>query len=305
MYYTQPPKLTVFCQVIYTLLYPVLRLVGLSMASSRLYICSTLNTCSSFWCRLRVHAQWTIFASLCCTHKYQASRTTMDRRIGFFLSFHVLCKVCVWKSSCMLFDGKWVICVPVLIIEVPKCCVNLYMCLKHIHSTWVYVVCHSVYRNKYTFSLLLQLVQGQCFLNIHLHQYENMYNVEFRQDETKGPFCCCNQKGGHCRSNLQQLSTMFCDPEKLCDTYFVATLSDNQNFESWPKMLTSEVFEDSSKSTDVNYTFHFFLSKVPSESVCAYMIYACTVYLPFQRCIYRLLKFVWTYIYCRLHIIRM
>ena len=121
----------------------------------------------------------------------------------------------------------------------------------------------------YAFSLLLQLVHGQCILNIHLHQYENMYNVEFREDKTNGPFCCCDK--GKCRSNLDKIAQSPCNSNKFCDTYFVATLSENQNFETWPPMSTSEVFEESSSKNDVNYTFHFFLSEVPGESVCAYM----------------------------------
>ena len=97
-----------------------------------------------------------------------------------------------------------------------------------------------------------------------------MYNVEFRQDETKGPFCCCDQGSSKCQSNLDEIITT-CHPKILCDTYFVATLSEKQNFRPWSTMWTSEVFDDSSTRTDVNYTFPFFLSEVPSESVCAYM----------------------------------
>ena len=122
----------------------------------------------------------------------------------------------------------------------------------------------------YAFSQQSQLVHGQCFLNIQLHQYENMYNVEFRQERDNEPFCCCDQGSDTCRSNLDKIITSSCASNKMCDTYFVATLSNNQNFETWPIMLTSEVFEDSS-TLEVNYMFYFFLSKVPSESVCVYM----------------------------------
>ena len=130
------------------------------------------------------------------------------------------------------------------------------------------------------FSLLLQLVHGQCFLSIHLHKFENMYNMEFRQERDNDPFCCCDKKGGStCWSSLDEISTSSCDPEKLCDTYFVATLSSNQNFETWPTMFRSKVFEDSSTSKNVNYTFYFFLSEVPTESVCAYMRYLICIIL--------------------------
>ena len=129
----------------------------------------------------------------------------------------------------------------------------------------------------HAFSLLPQLVHGQCFLNAQLYQYENMYNVEFRPNQNNGPFCCCDHST--CQSNLNQLSTTSCSSSnKLCDTYFVATLSENPNFETWPTMLTSDVFEQSSTSTNVNYTFHFFLTKVPSESVCVYIRYYALYY---------------------------
>ena len=126
----------------------------------------------------------------------------------------------------------------------------------------------------HAFSLLPQLVHGQCFLNAQLHRYENMYNVEIRPNGQNGPYCCCDQGGGTCRSSLSQISTTSCSsPNKFCDTYFVATLSDGQNFETWPTMFTSRVSKDSSTSTNVNYMFSFFLSKVPSESVRLYMRY--------------------------------
>ena len=123
----------------------------------------------------------------------------------------------------------------------------------------------------YAFSLLLQLVHGQCFLNIHLHQFQNMYNVDFRPDETMGPFCCCDDGKSTCRSKLDEISTSSCN--KKCETYFVATLAESQKFETTPTMLTSEVFSSRSTSIDVDYTFQFFLSKVPIESVCAYIRY--------------------------------
>ena len=112
------------------------------------------------------------------------------------------------------------------------------------------------------------MVHGQCFLNIQLHQYENIYNVEIRPDLTD-PFCCCDQN--RCQSNLDEISKKSCDRDQLCDSYFEASMLESQNFETWPTMFRSEVFEDSSTRTDVNYTFYFLLSKVPSELVCVNM----------------------------------
>ena len=129
----------------------------------------------------------------------------------------------------------------------------------------------------YAFSLLLQLVHGQCFLNIQLHQYENMYNLEIRTHGNSDRFCCCDKGGNTCWSNLDEISTSSCKNTR-CETYFVATLSESQNFETVPTMLTSEVLSIGSTSFNVDYTFEFFLSKVPSESVCAYIRYYALYY---------------------------
>ena len=143
-----------------------------------------------------------------------------------------------------------------------------------LHVLKTYSACDYIvsfrFSNMYTFSLPLQMVHGQCFLNIQLHQYENMYSAVFRSERNDDPFCCCEQGGGHCQSKLVDISTKTCNDD-FCDTFFVATLSDSHNFETWPRMWMSDVFHGSSTRTDVNYTFHFFLSKVPIESVCVHM----------------------------------
>ena len=96
-----------------------------------------------------------------------------------------------------------------------------------------------------------------------------MDNVEIRPSKSKDQFCCCDQGDNTCQKNLEAFSSNKnkCASNKLCDTYFVVTLSDYQNFEPCPTMLQSNVFTENSTSTDVNYKFQFFLGGAPSESV--------------------------------------
>ena len=94
-----------------------------------------------------------------------------------------------------------------------------------------------------------------------------MYNAEIRQSQGSDQYCCCDQGSDTCRTNLNVFSTTECPSNKFCDTYFVVTFPDNQNFEPYPTMLLSDVFTDTSTATDVNHKFQFFLSGVPSESV--------------------------------------
>ena len=109
-------------------------IVGLFMASLRLYI--YIYDVLSILVALLVSTARTCIVNQFCPFvlyrlEYQVHRITMDSRIGFFFLFHVLGKVSVWKSSCKSYVGKWAICVLVLLIQIQKYCVNLYMYRKH------------------------------------------------------------------------------------------------------------------------------------------------------------------------------
>ena len=127
--------------------------------------------------------------------------------------------------------------------------------------TWVVQLCF------YIISLMLQLVYGQCILNVQLHQFDNIYNVEIRPEQTPSQFCCCDQGGDTCQTNLTAFSTTECDSYVSCDTYFVATLSECQISDPCPATLLSDVFHGISTMTDADYEFRFDLSTVPNESV--------------------------------------
>ena len=118
-------------------------------------------------------------------------------------------------------------------------------------------------------SPLLQLVNGQCILNIKMHQFENMYNVEIRPEQEPSQVCCCDQPHDTCQSDLSAFSGAEheCASYESCDTYFVANLSECQISDPCPTILNSNVFNNNSTGTDVNYTFRFNLSTVPRESV--------------------------------------
>ena len=114
----------------------------------------------------------------------------------------------------------------------------------------------------------LNLVYGQCILNIRLHQFENVYNVVIRPEEAPNQICCCGQSSVvPCQSNLSAYFTTQCSPYQFCDTNFVATLSDCQISDPCPTILSTDVYYYSSTMTDVNYVFQIDLSAFPSESV--------------------------------------
>ena len=141
---------------------------------------------------------------------------------------------------------------------------NVYTCMDSVHL-YVSSACHFffIYASLYCY---IQLVDGQCILNVQLHQFQNIYNVEIRPENARGQYCCCDQGDGTCRQNLFATE---CASDEFCDTYFVITWSDNLNLEPYSTILLSDVLTNTSTSTDVNYNFQFLLSGVPSESVCA------------------------------------
>ena len=96
-------------------------------------------------------------------------------------------------------------------------------------------------------------MDGQCILNVQLHQFQNRYNVEIRPENPRGQYCCCDQGNDTCRQNF---FTTNCTSDEFCDTW-----------EPYSTTLLSDVLTNTSTSTDVIYNFQFPLSDVPSEPV--------------------------------------
>lgn len=116
---------------------------------------------------------------------------------------------------------------------------------------------------------LLQLVCGQCALNIRLHQFENTYNAEIRRKNGVDRVCCCDQGDDTCHLNLTEFSkNTSCLSDKLCDTFFEVSLPDFQDVAPYSAYSFSNVLFGSSTNTDFNYNFQFVLSDSPSKQVC-------------------------------------
>ena len=114
-----------------------------------------------------------------------------------------------------------------------------------------------------------QLVCGQCTLNIHLHQFENIYNAEIRRINGVDRVCCCHQNATTCHANLTELSENItpCPSNKLCNTFFQVSFNDSQDIAQYSAYSFSDVLFKSSAMTDFNYNFQFVLSDAPSEPV--------------------------------------
>ena len=109
---------------------------------------------------------------------------------------------------------------------------------------------------------------GQCALNVHLHQFQNMYNAEIRPKNGVDRVCCCDQDSCTYQTSLTKFSTTTkCSSSKFCDTFFQVSLIDSQVFAPYSAYSFSDVFFGNSTMTDVNYDFQFVLCDVPSEPV--------------------------------------
>ena len=113
------------------------------------------------------------------------------------------------------------------------------------------------------------MVYGQCVLNIHLLQFENMYNAEIRRKHGVDRVCCCDQEDDTCHLNLTEFSkNTSCLSNKLCDTFFEVSLPDSQDIIApYSAYSFSDVLFGSSTNNDFNYNFQFVLSDAPSEPV--------------------------------------
>ena len=119
----------------------------------------------------------------------------------------------------------------------------------------VYIIVPSLYP--------IQLVNGQCFLNVELNQFQNLRSLEIRQDSGGNDiFCCCDDH--LCLNNPEYLPTEICNP--LCDTFFVVNL-ECEDSAPCPVSMITDVTKNSATTTNVNYKFSFNLSNTAIDSV--------------------------------------
>ena len=93
----------------------------------------------------------------------------------------------------------------------------------------------------------------------------NMYNVEIRNNDN---ICCCD--ASTCFNNLDDFSVDTCDPR--CDTYFVLSFMECQDFAPCPVTKTTDVSTNSDTTTNVNYKFSFNVSSSAIEPVRVWVL---------------------------------
>ena len=110
----------------------------------------------------------------------------------------------------------------------------------------------------------IQLVHGQCFLNIELNQFQNLRSLEIRQDPGGNDNIYCCDDDVPLGQIPELVPTDICDP--LCDTFLVVNL-EYEDSAPCPVSMITNVTENSATTTDVNYKFCFDLSSSAKESV--------------------------------------